>query len=78
MKRLLSDNEVGDRLHAAIETIGHARGQTARGDATLLGAVAALESLKDGLLIAAETGMERNPTLIYPLSHATRRNSGER
>ncbi len=34
----LSDNQVGDRLHAALETIGTDEGETIRGNTALVAA----------------------------------------
>ncbi len=49
----LSDNRVGDRLHAALEMIGTEEGETVRGNTALIAARQSL-SLLQGLLIAAE------------------------
>jgi hypothetical protein len=49
----LSDDRVGDRLHAALEMIGTEEGETVRGNTALI-AVRQSLSLKQGLLIAAE------------------------
>jgi hypothetical protein len=53
MKKL-SDNQVGDRLHAALEKIGIRKGETIRGNTALAAARQTLSLLKQGLLIAAE------------------------
>jgi hypothetical protein len=50
----LSDNQVGDRLHAALQALGTDQGETIRGNTALLAARQALTLLKHGLLIAAE------------------------
>jgi hypothetical protein len=53
----LSDNQIGDRLHAALEAIGTDEGETIRGNTALVALVAArqtLSLLEQGLLIAAE------------------------
>ena len=50
----LSDNRVGDRLHAALEMIGTEEGETVRGNTALIAARQSLSLLKQGLLIAAE------------------------
>jgi len=50
----LSDNQVGDRLHAALEAVGIDEGETIRGNTALLAARQTLALLEQGLLIAAE------------------------
>jgi hypothetical protein len=50
----LSDNQIGDRLHAALEAIGTDEGETIRGNTALVAARQALSLLEQGLLIAAE------------------------
>jgi hypothetical protein len=50
----LSDNQVGDRLHAALEAIGTDEGETIRGNTVLVAASQTLSLLEQGLLIAAE------------------------
>ena len=50
----LSDDRVGDRLHAALEMIGTEEGETVRGNTALIAARQSLSLLKQGLLIAAE------------------------
>jgi hypothetical protein len=50
----LSDNQVGDRLHAALEAIGTDEGETIRGNTALVAASQTLSLLEQGLLIAAE------------------------
>ena len=50
----LSDNQVGDRLHAALEAIGTDEGETIRGSTALVAASQTLSLLEQGLLIAAE------------------------
>ena len=50
----LSDNQVGDRLYAALEAIGKDEGETIRGNAALIAARETLSLLEQGLLIAAE------------------------
>jgi hypothetical protein len=50
----LSDNQVGDRLHAALEAVGTEEGETIRGNTALVAARQTLSLLKQGLLIAAE------------------------
>jgi hypothetical protein len=50
----LSDNQIGDRLHAALEAVGTDEGETIRGNTALVAARQTLGLLKLGLLIAAE------------------------
>jgi len=50
----LSDNQVGDPLHAALEAVGIDEGETIRGNTALLAARQTLSLLEQGLLIAAE------------------------
>jgi hypothetical protein len=53
-KPKLSDNQIGDRLYAALETIGTDEGETIRGNTALVAARQTLSLLEQGLLIAAE------------------------
>jgi hypothetical protein len=50
----LSDNQVRDRLHAALEVLGTDEGETIRGNTGSVAARQALTLLEQGLLIAAE------------------------
>jgi hypothetical protein len=50
----LSDNQIGDRLCAALEAIGTDEGETIRGNTALVAARQTLNLLEQGLLIAAE------------------------
>jgi hypothetical protein len=50
----LSDNQIGDRLYAALEAIGTNEGETIRGNTALVAARQRLSLLEQGLLIAAE------------------------
>jgi hypothetical protein len=50
----LSDNQIGDRLYAALEAIGTDEGETIRGNTALVAARQTLSLLEQGLLIAAE------------------------
>jgi hypothetical protein len=50
----LSDNQIGDRLHAALQVIGTAEGETIRGNTALVAARQTLSLLEQGILIAAE------------------------
>jgi hypothetical protein len=60
----LSDNEIGDRLHAAIEMIGTEEGETIRGNTALIAARQSLSLLKEGLLIAAERNSDHLSTVM--------------
>ncbi len=57
----LSDNQAGDRLHAALEVLGTARGETTRADTALTAARKALRMLQLGLLMASEKNEDRVP-----------------
>jgi hypothetical protein len=50
----LSNNQVGDRLHAAQEAVGTDEGETIRRNTALVAARHTLSFLEQGLLIAAE------------------------
>jgi hypothetical protein len=50
----LSDNQVGDRLFAALEAIGTDEGETIRGNTASVTARQTLSLLEQGVLIAAE------------------------
>jgi hypothetical protein len=54
----LSDNQVGDRLHTALEAIGTNEGETIRGNTALYVARQTLSLLEQGLLIAAESNSD--------------------
>jgi hypothetical protein len=60
----LSDNQVGDRLHAALEVLGAAEGETIRGNTALVAARQALTLLEQGLLIAAEQKSDHPSTVM--------------
>lgn len=75
MNRPLSDNEIGDRLHAAKEVIGDAAGQTVRGQTALDAARQALSLLSLGLLYAAETKSDVVETVIDQPGRERPRNS---
>jgi hypothetical protein len=62
----LSDNQIGDRLHAALELIGDAEGETTRGETTLKAARHALLVLQSGLVLAEMKGLDRNTAVIDP------------
>lgn len=62
----LSDNEIDDRLHAALEVIGDAKGETVRGNTTLDAARQALSLLKFGLLYAAFKNSDKNDAISDP------------
>ena len=60
----LSDNQVGDRLHAALEAVGTDEGETIRGNTALVAARQTLILLKQGLLIAAERNSDHVSTMM--------------
>ena len=60
----LSDNQVGDRLHAALEAVGIDEGETIRGNTALLAARQTLALLEQGLLIAAERNSDYVSTVM--------------
>ena len=60
----LSDNQVGDRLHAALEAVGTGEGETIRGNTALVAARQTLSLLKQGLLIAAERNSDDVSTMM--------------
>jgi hypothetical protein len=60
----LSDNQVGDRLHAALEAIGTDEGETIRGNTALVAARQTLSLLQQGLLIAAERNSDHISTMM--------------
>lgn len=60
----LSDNQAGDRLHAALEALGTAKGETVRADTALAAARRALRMLQLGLLVASEKGEDQVPGII--------------
>ena len=60
----LSDNQVGNRLHAALEAVGTDEGDTIRGNTALVAARQTLSLLKQGLLIAAERNSDHISTMM--------------
>ena len=60
----LSDNQVGDRLHAALEAVGTEEGETVRGNTALVAARQTLNLLEQGLLIAAERNSDYVSTVV--------------
>jgi hypothetical protein len=72
----LSDNRVGDRLHAALEMIGTEEGETVRGNTALIAARQSLSLLKQGLLIAAERNSDHVSIVMNQLSSRPRRPDG--
>ena len=60
----LSDNQVGDRLHAALEAVGIDEGEAIRGNTALLAARQTLSLLEQGLLIAAERNSDYMSTVM--------------
>jgi len=63
----LSDNQVGDRLHAALEAVGTDEGETIRGNTALVAARQTLSLLGQGLLIAAERNSDHVSTMMNQL-----------
>ena len=68
----LSDNQIGDRLHAALEAIGTDEGETIRGNTAFVAERQTLSLLEQGLLIAAERNSDDVSVMmnqpIVPLS----------
>lgn len=62
----LSDNQIGDRLHAALEALGREDAETVRGKTALKAARQALGLLQVGLLVAAEEDSDDVPGVIQP------------
>ena len=60
----LSDNQVGDRLHAALEALGTEKGETIPGNTALAAARQTLNLFEQGLLIAAETNSDDVSTMM--------------
>jgi hypothetical protein len=61
----LSDNQVRDRLHAALEVLGTTdEGETIRGNTASVAARQALTLLEQGLLIAAERNSDHLSTVM--------------
>jgi hypothetical protein len=60
----LSDSQVGDRLHAALEVVGTEEGETIRGNTALVAARQTLNLLEQGLLIAAERNSDHVSTMM--------------
>ena len=60
----LSDNQIGDRLHAALEAVGTDEGENIRGNTALVAARQTLGLLKQGLLIAAERNSDDVSTMM--------------
>jgi hypothetical protein len=68
----LSDNQVGDRLHTALEAVGIDEGETIRGNTALVEARQTLSLLKQGPLIAAarnsdDVSVMMNQPIVPPL-----------
>jgi hypothetical protein len=60
----LSDNDISDRLYAAIEALGlEEDAETVRGDTTLKAARQALNLLHLGLLAAGNAHEDENPVI---------------
>ncbi|UXN64411.1 hypothetical protein N8E89_00530 [Phyllobacterium sp. A18/5-2] len=62
----LTDDEVYERLHAALLAIGKAEGQTIRGDTSLKAARKALALLQMGLLKSMDDDSDRNVAVKDP------------
>jgi hypothetical protein len=62
----LSDNEVGDRLYAALEALGQSEAETVRGQTSLEAARRALRLIQVGLLVASEGGTDEVVGVIQP------------
>jgi hypothetical protein len=60
----LSDNQVGDCLHAALEAVGTDEGETIRGNTALVAVRQTLSLLKHGLLIASERDSDHLSTMM--------------
>ena len=60
----LSDDQVGDPSHAALEAVGIDEGETIRGNTALLAARQTLSLLEQGLLIAAERNSDYVSTVM--------------
>lgn len=57
----LSDNRIHDRLTAALEVLGSAKGETTRGQTAIEAARRALSVIAFGLLYAAEKDLDDVP-----------------
>ncbi|MCP1550711.1 pentose-5-phosphate-3-epimerase [Methylorubrum zatmanii] len=64
--RPLTDNEVHDRLVAAVEALGTRPGATVRGDTSLLAARRALSLFQLALLMAVEQESDEMPAYRPP------------
>lgn len=62
----LSDIEVWDRLHAALDLLRDVRGETVRGDTALKTSVQALTLIQMGHLSAMDKGSDKNPAIKDP------------
>jgi hypothetical protein len=68
----LSDDEVYERIHAALLALGRGDGATVRGDTTFKAARKALSVLQLGLLVSMENGTEVNAAIKGPDETSTR------
>ena len=66
MAQKISDNEIDNRLFAALEALGDAEGKTIRGTTTLNAARQALSLLKFGLIYAAAKNSDTNEAITAP------------
>lgn len=62
----LSDDEVYERIHAALLALGRGDGATVRGDTTFKAARKALTVLQLGLLVSIEKGTAENAAIKVP------------
>jgi len=60
----LSDNQIGDRLHAALDVLGKEEGATIRSNTALIAARQSLALLMNGLLIAEAEGSDHVSTAM--------------
>lgn len=66
MSKKLNDEQVYDRLHAALLALGKEKGETVVGQTTIQTARVALTSLQQGLLMALDSDDDRNTAIIDP------------
>ncbi len=59
----LSDVEIYDRMHAALEALGHEKGETGHGDTAIKAARRALALLQAGHLMKMEGVEEASPPI---------------
>jgi hypothetical protein len=71
-KPALSDDEVYERIHAALLALGRDSAATVRGDTSLKAARKALTMLQLGLLAAIEKNIDTNAAIKDPDGPSTR------